>query len=134
MAKHAKKRVPISELKKLMQLHPSHEEIAAYFGISVESWKRLLKKDPAVAAAYEAGQGLGKIGLRRKQFALASYSAPMAIHLGKIYLGQEDRSKLELSGPDGNPIQNETVFDFSKLNDAERNTLRATLEKAVGRS
>ncbi len=131
-----KKQVRISELKSLMELHPSHEEIAAYFGISVSSWKRLLEKDEIIRTTYETGQGLGKISLRRKQHALASHNASMAIHLGKQILGQEEKSAVEVSGPGGKPIQSETTveYDFSKLSDAERTALRESLEKATGRS
>lgn len=136
MAKRSgKKQIRVSELKRLMELHPTHEEIAAYFGISVSTWKKKLEKDKVIRTAYEEGQGLGKISLRRKQHALAGHNATMAIHLGKQHLGQEDRSKVEHSGPDGKPIQTETHdYDFSKLSDAERSELRKTLEKATGRS
>ena len=135
MAKQrTKKQVRVSELKRLMEIHPSHEEIAAYFGISVKTWKKLLERDEIIATAYETGIGLGKISLRRKQHALAGYNASMAIHLGKQHLGQEDKSQVEVSGPGGGPIRSETTYDFSKLTDAERATLRSTLEKATGRS
>ena len=36
----------------------------------------------------------GLISLRRAQFALAEKSAPMAIFLGKNYLGQTDRQEI----------------------------------------
>ena len=36
------------------------------------------------------GQSKGKVSLRRYQFKLAEKSAPMAIFLGKNYLGQKD--------------------------------------------
>lgn len=135
MAKRrTKKQVRVSELKRLMELHPTHEEIAAYFGISTKAWKKLLDNDEVIATAYETGQGMGRIGLRRKQHNLATHNASMAIHLGKIMLGQEDKTQVEMSGPGGGPIQSETSYDFSKLTDAERAALRSTLEKATGRS
>lgn len=130
-----KKKVRVSELKRLMELHPTGEEIAAYFGISKTAWSKLLDKDEVIRTAFEEGQGLGKISLRRKQHALAGHNASMAIHLGKQHLGQEDKSQMELSGPGGGPIKSETHnYDFEKLNDAERATLRKALEKATGRS
>lgn len=131
--RRTKKTVRISELKRLMELHPSHEEIAAYFGISVSTWKKLLDSDEVVATAYETGMGMGKIGLRRKQHALAAHNSSMAIHLGKVILGQEDKSSVEMSGPGGGPIKTETDYHFDKLTDAERTALRQSLEKASGR-
>ncbi len=132
MANRRKKYVRISELKRLMELQPSHAEIAAYFGISVGKWKKLLEKDEVVQTAYEEGMNMGKISLRRKQFALAGMNSSMAIHLGKQYLDQDDKSKVELSGPGGGPIET-ADYDFSKLSDAERAALRTSLEKATGR-
>jgi len=133
MAKrNSKKQVRISELKRLMDIHPSDKEIAAYFGISLAAWKKLLEKDEIVRIAYEEGYSEGNISLRRKQHDLATHSASMAIHLGKIYLGQEDKSSLEVSGPGGGPIESAN-YDYGKLTDAERASLRLTLEKATGR-
>lgn len=131
--RRTKKTVRISELKRLMELHPTHEEIAAYFGISVNAWKRLLDTDETVKTAYETGMGMGKISLRRKQHALAAHNASMAIHLGKQHLGQEERTSVEMSGPGGGPIKTETEYNFDKLTDAERAALRQSLEKATGR-
>ena len=106
------------------------EEMAGQLGVSVDALKKAMDKNPAVKAAIDYGQAHGKVSLRRKQFRLASSSASMAIHLGKQYLGQTDKSSLELSGPDGGPIES---FDYSKLSQDERTALRQSLETATAR-
>jgi hypothetical protein len=129
MAQQSKKpTVRISELKRLCELQCTLDEIAAAFFISVDQLKKLMAKDEAVKQAIEHGQANGKISLRRKQFNLASHSASMAIHLGKQYLGQHDRSQVEVSGPDGGPV---ATYDYSKLSPDERQELRKTLERAA---
>lgn len=130
MAQKRKQSIKISELKRLCELQCSLEEIASAFYISVDALKKLIEKDPAVKAAIEYGNSSGKISLRRKQFRLASESASMAIHLGKQYLGQTDKSSVEVSGPNGGPIES---FDYSKLSPDERAALRQSLETATAR-
>lgn len=55
----------------------------------------------------EKGKAVGKVSLRRNQFKLAETNAPMAMFLGKNYLGQTDKQevKTELGG-DGNIVFN----------------------------
>lgn len=130
MAQKRKQSIKISELKRLCELQCSLEEIASAFYISVDALKKLIEKDPVVKAAIEYGNSSGKISLRRKQFRLASESASMAIHLGKQYLGQTDKSSVEVSGPNGGPIES---FDYSKLSPDERAALRQSLETATAR-
>jgi len=121
--------IKTSEVKRLSMLQCTDEEIAAYFNISISKWRQIKSEDDAIREAIEGGQAQGKISLRRKQMTLAGVNATMAIHLGKHLLGQEDRSKLELSGPGGGPI--ETEYDYSKLSDDERAKIREGLTKAV---
>jgi hypothetical protein len=40
-------------------------------------------------------RSIGKVSLRRTQWQLAEKSVPMAIFLGKNYLGQTDRAEVE---------------------------------------
>lgn len=120
--------IKISEVKRLSALQCTAEEVAQYFGITISRWRQVLKDDQVVRDAFEHGQADGKISLRRKQFRLAGDNAAMAIHLGKQYLGQVDKSKLEVSGPNGGPVE---TFDYSKLSHEERQALRKTLTRAV---
>lgn len=117
-----------SEVKRLSTLQCTAEEIATFFGITVKKWRSILEADEVIRDAFNQGQTDGKLSLRRKQFRLAGDNASMAIHLGKQYLGQHDKSQVELSGPGGGPVE---TFDYSKLDEDERASLRKTLTRAV---
>lgn len=93
------------------KLQLTREEIAMWLGCS-KSWvdHTLSPKSarPELKERWEAGKAFGLRKLRRRQFDIAHSdsnkgSASMAIHLGKQYLGQSD--KTEVSGPGGGPIQ-----------------------------
>lgn len=66
-------------------------ECAAVFHVDPTTFERFLNDQPGAREAYQDGQGEGMISLRRTQFALATNSAPMAIFLGKNFLGQTDK-------------------------------------------
>lgn len=66
------------------------EESAAFFGVAKSTFELFLN-EPGVRDVFLEGQGLGKIGLRRRQFQMARKSVAMAIFLGKNYLHQSDR-------------------------------------------
>lgn len=124
------KTVRISELRKLAELQCSETEMAKYFGISLHAFKKLRKTDEMVSLALETAEAEGKISLRRNQFNLSKHSASMAIHLGKQWLGQTDKSQVEVSGPEGGPIEQRN-YDFSGLSPDEKRDLRKTLAKTV---
>ena len=105
-------------------------EAAAFFGMSVGKFRKLLNGDSRVLQAWEAGKEQGKISLRRKQHRLAATNAQMAIHLGKQYLGQADKGSLEISGPAGGPVE----MDLTKLKADERKQLRHLLSQSQGDS
>ena len=48
--------------------------------------------------AFEKGRSLGMAALRGAQLNLAETSAPMAIFLGRVYLGQSERREVDPSG------------------------------------
>ena len=82
-----------NQFKKLCAMHCTVDEIADFFDCHPdtvnhwclrtfgESFSSMLKKFAAV----------GNISLRRYQFKMAERSVPMAIFLGKNWLGQTDR-------------------------------------------
>jgi AraC-like DNA-binding protein len=90
----ARPRIQIDEasFKKLCALQCTLAEIASYNNCSedtVERWcKRELKM--SFADAFKKYSANGKISLRRWQFRMAENSVPMAIWLGKQWLGQKD--------------------------------------------
>jgi len=128
MARKIRKSIKISTLKQLCELQCTREEIAAAFSITTAQLDKLIEKDEAVREAINYGKTQGKISLRRSQFRLAKVNASMAIHLGKQYLGQTDKTQLEVSGPNGGPVE---TFDYSKLTPDERAALRETLQRAT---
>lgn len=92
------------DLEKLGALHPTYAEIAAFYGCTERTIINRLK-EPELQLALETGKGKGKLNLRRLQLRHAngtgSGASNMAQHLGKHWLGQTDRSLIEMSGKDG---------------------------------
>lgn len=76
-------------VEKLASLMCTDEEIAGVLEVSVDTLTNNNNKE-AFSEYKIKGQSRGKLSLRRYQFKLAEKSAPMAIFLGKNYLGQKD--------------------------------------------
>ncbi len=129
MAKH---KIKLKDIVRIAALQCTYEEAGAFFSLSRSGFTNLLRRDPRAQLAWDQGKGSGKVSLRRKQSRLASDSAPMAIWLGKQYLGQEDKVVNEHTGKDGGPIE---TADMGALNADERKSLRGYLTRVVeGRS
>lgn len=122
--------IQLADIEQLAKLQATKREAAAFLGLSLSRFNRLLESDEDVAKAWAFGQAHGCISLRRQQFRLADTSAAMAIHLGKQYLAQRDTTAHELSGPNGSPIQTEGSIDVSKLTPEQRQVLREILTKS----
>ena len=67
-------------------------EIADFFDCSVDTIENWCKETygETFSDIFKKKSSYGKISLRRTQFRLADKSVPMAIFLGKQYLGQKD--------------------------------------------
>lgn len=118
--------------EKLCVLQCTLGEIADFFDCCedvIESWCKREYQE-TFRNVYKRYSGKGKISLRRKQWKLAEKSVPMAIFLGKNYLGQSDHQYMKLGGDSKNPIEVRTGYDLSKLNEEELQTLRMILQKA----
>jgi hypothetical protein len=124
------KRIHTKDIERIARLQCSRKEAAAFLGIRASQFDRLLRKDERVRAAWEKGQELGKISLRRKQMRLASVNAPMAIFLGKNILGQKDKITNEHTGAEGGAIE----FNADHLNAEERNELRRLITRGSASS
>lgn len=118
--------VKLSHVKKIAAMQCTQREAAAFLGIRLHIFQRLLRRNEKVAQVWEEGQQLGLISLRRTQFRHSRSSPQMAIHLGKVYLGQKEVVRQEHTGTDGGPIE---TFDVSNLSKAERNDLRRLLDR-----
>jgi len=128
MAKSTQRRskVRVSAIRMLSQLQCSEAEAAASLGIRLKTFREMLRIDAAAKQAWEEGREIGKVDIRKAQFALAQRHPQMAIYLGKVVLGQREIQVIEHSGPNGGPIK---TMDLSKLDGEERSALRSILEK-----
>ncbi len=96
----ARPRIPIDKqtFEKLCGLQCTEQEIADWFSCSIDTIERFCKREYKMrfAEIYAKKRSIGKISLRRMQWKLAEKSAPMAIFLGKNYLGQTDERKQQV--------------------------------------
>jgi hypothetical protein len=88
-----------AELKKLMAFHPSRQEAADWFEVSVSTLDRFIKRE--YACTYEEFRDKGfvrtKMAIKRKQIEMAlSGDRVMLIWTGKQYLGQSEKIEQEI--------------------------------------
>lgn len=119
MAKVGRKPIEIdkSEFEKLCALHCTKEEIAGFFDCSedtVERWcKRTYKQSFAVV--FSQKRSVGRISLRRTQFAMAKTNPTMAIWLGKQWLKQAEKQEVAVSVNEDDTIKEmERYFEARK--------------------
>lgn len=102
------KEIDESELEKLCMLQATGEEIASWFGISVDTLERRVVElgYNTFAEYFNEKRGKGKISLRRSQYQTAMgdrangipANVTMQIWLGKQYLGQADKQEIVHGG------------------------------------
>lgn len=94
--------IDYKKVRKLASIHCTQREIASIFDIPFEAFRNLVRNDPLLKEAIETGMEYGKASLRRLQWRHASGFGPaavaMTIHLSKHWLGETDRSTLEIDG------------------------------------
>lgn len=83
------------EAEKLGMLGATHEEMAAWFGVSVRTIERRMASEKGeFCRAYKKGLGRLKVSLRRQQIEAARKgNATMLIWLGKQLLEQSDKTE-----------------------------------------
>ena len=86
------KEIDKTQFEKLCGIHCTKEEVAGFFDCSEDTIERWCKRtyEATFAVVYKKYCVIGNVSLRRMQFKLAEKSVPMAIFLGKNYLGQTD--------------------------------------------
>ena len=89
-----KKEIDYVTVEKLANIQCTQEEIASFLGIS----SRTLLRDEKFKELFAKGRENGKMSLRRIQWKHAEKSVPMAIWLGKQYLGQKDAIEASTTG------------------------------------
>ena len=87
-----KKKIERSTFENLCAIHCTLSEIAGVLNCSEDTIERWCKEELGMgfADAYKKYSVAGNISLRRMQFKMAEHSVPMAIWLGKQWLGQRD--------------------------------------------
>jgi hypothetical protein len=108
--------IDLVELEKLCVLQCTDAEIAAWFGVSTRTIEQR-RKQPQFAEVMRRGKAKGRISVRRAQMKLLEAgNGTMGVWLGKQLLGQRDITPIELSGPQGQPVQFslETIDAFVK--------------------
>ncbi len=97
--------IDLVELEKLCSLQCTDEEIGAWFGVSTRTIESR-RKQPQFSEVMNRGKAKGRISVRRAQMKLLeSGNGTMGVWLGKQLLGQRDVTPIELSGPNGDPVQ-----------------------------
>ena len=103
-----KKEIDYTTVEKLANIQCTQDEIASFLGIST----RTLQRDEQFMELFNRGRENGKMSLRRIQWKHAEKSVPMAIWLGKQYLGQRD--KVEYTD-DGVKAINDNINNIADL-------------------
>ena len=103
-----KKEIDYTTVEKLANIQCTQDEIASFLGIST----RTLQRDEQFMELFNRGRENGKMSLRRIQWRHAEKSVPMAIWLGKQYLGQRD--KVEYTD-DGMKAINDNINNIASL-------------------
>ena len=103
-----KKEIDYVTVEKLANIQCTQDEIASFLGIST----RTLQRDEQFMELFNRGRENGKMSLRRIQWKHAEKSVPMAIWLGKQYLGQRD--KVEYTD-DGMKAINDNINNIANL-------------------
>lgn len=106
------------EFKKLGRWQTTHEDMAGWFECSRQTIENRLK-EPAFRDAYDQGIGQGKTSLRMQQVAHSKMKSgagvQMSIWLGKIWLGQKDRSAVEYGNIDGEALRHDAVLRIEQV-------------------
>ena len=92
-----KKEINQNTFENLCAIQCTLGEIASVFDCSEDTIERWCKRTYKLtfAESFKIHSAKGKMSLRRLQFKLAEKSVPMAIFLGKNYLGQKDYQDVE---------------------------------------
>jgi len=103
----------------MIRIQCTRDEICNIFGVTDKTLNNALERrgQPNFSALYKKHQDEGRASLRRQQWKAAEKGNPtMLIWLGKQMLGQRDASSLEMSGPNGGPIESKDVSALDAIN------------------
>ncbi len=114
------------KLEAMCKIFATGEECAGVLGIDYDTLNRRLKEEGlgGFTDYYKKHSSHGKVSLRRAQMQLAlAGNATMLIWEGKQFLGQSDKIEEKST-----QVRLQTEFDFSTLNDEQRDMMRNLLK------
>ena len=124
-----KKKIDYDLAERLARIHCTNEEIASCLGISKSYWYDLIKRDAKLSDTIEKARDEGRASLRRLQWQNATQgNVTMQIWLGKQILSQNDISRNEITGKNGDAIRIEEEAA------AARSVIVAAIDRSVERS
>lgn len=124
-----KKKIDYDLAERLARIHCTNEEIASCLGIGKSYWYDLIKRDAKLSDTIEKARDEGRASLRRLQWQNATQgNVTMQIWLGKQILSQNDISRNEITGKNGDAIRIEEEAA------AARSVIEAAIDRAVERS
>ena len=105
------------QFENLCRLQCTLIEIADFFDCSEDKIEMWCKEEynKGFSEVFRQKRGKGKISLRRTQWQLAETSVPMAIFLGKQYLGQKDKVELDDTRKEDEAYEELTTEELKKL-------------------
>lgn len=120
-----------AEVEELARVGMSIHLIADHLGIARQSFYNLRDRDEELAKSYARGLAEGLAEVHRTAFVQAREGNPAMIQLILKTRGgwRETPQSVELSGPDGGPIETKTKVDLSDLTSSERDALRSIIER-----
>lgn len=87
----------LNTLAGLARIQCTIREAAAVLNVSQVTFLEFLKRSKKAKDAWEHNRESGLASLRRNQFKMAENNPTMAIWLGKQYLGQKDKSEVDMN-------------------------------------
>ena len=102
------------QFEDLLELQCTKEDIAGFFHCSHDTIERFCRKTYGDTFLHVSDdyRSIGRVSLRRSQFAMAKNNAQMAIHLGKQYLGQTDKTETKITAEMNAKHGNLTVIAY----------------------
>lgn len=113
-----RKAISQKQFEELCSIQCTEEEIMAVLDVSDKTLTKWCMETygKSFSEVFRIKRQGGKTSLRRKQWKLAEKNAPMAIFLGKNYLGQSDERKIDIGGQLGiNPFAGLTEEELRRL-------------------
>lgn len=84
----------LAQVRGLATIQATLKECASALGVTEPTFLKFKADFPQVAAILNQARDIGRVSLRRVQWAHAEKNPAMAIFLGKQYLGQSDKQEI----------------------------------------